>query len=76
HARVYHFRNGGDEEVYLASADWMPRNLDKRVELMFPLEAPEARAKALAALDAAFQDNVKARWLQSDGSYRRRRPQK
>jgi polyphosphate kinase len=44
------------------------------VELQFPLEAPEARAKALQALEAPFQDNVKARWLQPDGSYKRRRP--
>jgi polyphosphate kinase len=76
HSRIYHFRNGGDEEVYLASADWMPRNLDRRVELLFPVEAAEARAKVLHALEAAFQDNVKARRLQPDGSYKRRRPAK
>ncbi len=39
HSRVFHFKNGGDEEVYLSSADWMPRNLDKRIELLFPVEA-------------------------------------
>ncbi|HEX9204224.1 MAG TPA: polyphosphate kinase 1, partial [Vicinamibacteria bacterium] len=76
HARVFYFRNGGDEEVYLASADWMTRNLDKRIELLFPVESPEARQKVLLALDAAFQDNVKGRRLQADGSYRRRRPAK
>jgi polyphosphate kinase len=76
HARVFHFRNGGDEELYLSSADWMPRNLDSRVELLFPLEAPECRQKALAALDAYFADNQKARQLQPDGTYRRRRPAK
>ena len=76
HSRIYHFRNGGDEELYLASADWMSRNLDKRVELLFPVAVPEARAKVLAALEAMFSDNVKARWLQSDGSYRRRKPAK
>jgi polyphosphate kinase len=76
HARIYHFRNGGDEEIYLSSADWMTRNLDKRVELLFPLEAPEARRKALTALEAAFEDNVKARRLQADGSYKRARPGK
>src|SRR5512134_3536733 len=65
HARIYHFRNGGDEEGYLASADWMPRNLDRRIELLFPVQAPEGRAKVLAALEAMFQDNVKARWLQA-----------
>jgi len=72
HSRVYYFMNGGDEEVYLASADWMTRNLDKRVELMFPVEHPEHRAKVLYALRAMFRDNVKARWLGADGQYRRR----
>ena len=59
HARIFYFRNGGDEEVYLASADWMARNLDRRVELLFPVEAEAAKAKVLAALDTLFQDNVK-----------------
>ena len=76
HARIYHFRNGGDEEVYLASADWMPRNLDRRIELLFPIESAEGRQKVLHALDAILQDNVKGRRLQSDGSYKRRRPAK
>src|SRR5262249_47746886 len=72
HSRVYYFLNGGDEEVYLASADWMTRNLDKRVELMFPVEDPGPRAKVLYTLRAMFRDNVKARWLGADGIYRRR----
>jgi polyphosphate kinase len=72
HARIFHFRNGGDEEVYLSSADLMPRNLDRRIELLIPVESPEGRRKVLRALDAAFLDNVKARILQSDGSYLRR----
>jgi polyphosphate kinase len=76
HARVFHFCNGGDEEVFLASADWMPRNLDKRIELLFPLEAPDCRQKVLDALDAMFLDTVKARRLQADGSHKRRRPAK
>ena len=76
HSRIYYFRNGGDEEVYLASADWMPRNLDRRIELLFPVEAPDGRHKVLQALDAIFQDNVKGRKLQSDGSYKRKRPAK
>jgi len=76
HSRIYYFRNGGDEEVYLASADWMPRNLDRRIELLFPVEAPEGRQKVLQALDAIFQDNVKGRKLQPDGSYKRKRPAK
>jgi polyphosphate kinase len=74
HARIFHYHNGGDEEVYLSSADWMPRNLDRRIELLFPVESPDCRAKVLAALDAMFQDNVKARRLQGDGSYKRRKP--
>ncbi len=73
HSRIFHFRNGGDEEVYLSSADLMPRNLDRRIELLFPVESPEERQKVLRALDAAFQDSVKARVLQKDGSYRRLR---
>jgi polyphosphate kinase len=69
HARVFVFHNGGDQEVYLASADWMTRNLDKRVELMFPVEDPACRRKVLNALDAMANDNVKARRLSPDGSW-------
>ena len=76
HPRVFYFRNGGDEEVYLSSADWMPRNMDRRIELLFPVEAPECRQKVLEALDASFLDNVKSRWLQPDGTYKRKRPAK
>jgi polyphosphate kinase len=76
HARIFYFRNGGDEEVYLSSADWMPRNLDKRIELLFPVESEEGKQKVLSALDVPFQDNVKGRWLQADGSYKRRRAAK
>jgi polyphosphate kinase len=76
HARVYHFRNGGDEEVYLSSADWMPRNLDRRIELLFPVTAPEPRRKVLEVMDAMFLDNVKARRLMPDGNYKRKRPPK
>lgn len=74
HSRVYYFLNGGDEEVYLASADWMTRNLDKRIELMFPIEDADQRAKVLHALRAMFRDTVKSRWLGADGVYRRRAP--
>ncbi len=76
HARVYHFRNGGDEDVYLSSADWMPRNLDRRIELLFPVTAPEPRRKVLEVMDAMFLDNVKARRLMPDGTYKRKRPPK
>jgi polyphosphate kinase len=76
HARVFQFKHGGDEEVYLSSADWMPRNLDRRIELLFPVQAPECRKKVIDALDAMFADTVKARRLQGDGSYKRKRPAK
>ena len=74
HSRVYWFLNGGEDETYLASADWMTRNFDKRIELLFPVERPEHKAKVLHALRAMFKDNVKARQLQSDGTYLRRVP--
>jgi polyphosphate kinase len=74
HSRVYYFHNGGDEEVYLASADWMTRNLDRRIELLFPVESPEPKRAVIAALRAVFQDNVKARRLGADGEYQRVRP--
>ena len=72
HSRVYHFRNGGDEEVYLSSADWMPRNLDRRIELLFPV-GPACRPKVMETLDTMFADNVKARRLTPEGTYRRRK---
>jgi polyphosphate kinase len=71
HSRIYYFLNGGDEEVYLASGDWMTRNLDRRIELMFPVEGPEEKRAVLAALRAMFKDTVKARVLGADGVYRR-----
>jgi polyphosphate kinase len=74
HARIYYFRNAGDDEVYLASADWMSRNLDKRIELMFPIEGDEHKARVIQALRAMFRDNVKARVLAPDGTYSRRTP--
>jgi len=72
HARIFEFRNGGDVETFIASADWMPRNLDRRVELMTPIVDPEHRARLSRILDAMFADNVKARELRSDGAYVKR----
>ena len=69
-ASIY-FLNGGDEQVYLASADWMSRNLDRRIELMFPVEQPDHKASVLHALRSMFRDNVKARTLGADGDYTR-----
>jgi polyphosphate kinase len=74
HSRIYYFANGGDSEVYLASADWMTRNLDRRIELMFPVLTPRHQEEVVKALRAMFQDNVKARQLGADGVYRRRTP--
>ncbi len=72
HSRIYYFFNGGDDDLYLASADWMTRNLDKRIELMFPVEQAEHKARVLGVLRAMFRDTVKSRWLGPDGVYRRR----
>ena len=74
HARVYYFLNGGNEQVFLASADWMTRNLDKRVELMFPVEDAALRGRVLYALRAMFRDNTKAHRLGADAVYTRVMP--
>ena len=74
HSRVYYFQNGGDDQVYLSSADWMTRNLDKRVELMFPIEDSGHKSSVLYALRAMFRDTVKARCLRADGTYERKEP--
>ena len=74
HSRIYYFLNGGDDEMYLSSADWMTRNFDRRIELMFPVESAENRTRVLHALRSMFRDTVKARWLHADGSYERGRP--
>lgn len=71
HSRIFCFDNGGSPEVYLASADWMPRNLEKRVELMFPIEDPGIRRRIEKVVDLFFADNQKAHELQADGSWRR-----
>src|SRR6266852_6085684 len=70
HGRIFVFHNGGEQEAYLASADWMTRNLDKRIELMFPVESPSCQRKVLEALDCMFRDNVKARHLSPTGQLR------
>ena len=74
HARVCYFHNGGAPEVYAASADWMPRNLERRVELMFPIEDEEARTRAVSVLETAFADTTHAHAMQPDGSYAPVRP--
>ncbi len=69
HARVFYFRNGGHEEVYLSSADWMRRNLSRRLEILFPIVVPAQRRRLVEILNTYFADNVKARRLASDGTY-------
>jgi polyphosphate kinase len=71
HARVFHFHHGGNSEVFIASADWMTRNLEKRVELMIPIEEPALKRRLVRMLDAFFQDNVQASRLLPDGSSKR-----
>ncbi len=69
HARIFYFENDGSQEVFMGSADWMPRNLDKRVEILFPVEDPELKQKVIHILKVQLKDNVKAHILQPDGSY-------
>ena len=69
HARIFYFENGGSPEVYMGSADWMPRNLDKRVEIMFPVEDPVLKEQVIHILKVQLEDNVKAHILQPDGTY-------
>ncbi|MFA5267824.1 MAG: polyphosphate kinase 1 [Methanoregula sp.] len=75
HARIYYFHNGGNDEIFLGSADLMPRNLDRRVEILFPIEDPIIRhAIAAKILPAQLHDTVKLRTMQADGSYCRGLP--
>jgi len=75
HARIYYFHNGGNDEVFLGSADLMPRNLDRRVEVLFPVENPVLRTAIISTiLPAQLNDTIKVRLLQSDGSYVRKKP--
>ena len=69
HSRIFYFQNGGSEEIYMGSADWMPRNLDRRVEIVFPVEDEDIKEELKHILDLEFRDNVKAHLLQPDGSY-------
>ena len=76
HSRIYYFENAGHREVFLSSADWMPRNFFRRVELAFPLENPILRDEIVnEVLPSFLNDRVKARELQPDGSYRRLKPE-
>ena len=69
HARIFYFYSGGNEEVFMGSADWMPRNLEKRVEIVFPVEDEQIKKEVMHILDIQMKDNVKASILQADGTY-------
>ena len=69
HSRIFYFYNGGNDEIYMGSADWMPRNLDRRVEIVFPVEDDNIKKELKHILDLEFRDNVKAHLLQPDGTY-------
>lgn len=77
HSRIFVFGDGDNPQVFLSSADWMPRNFYRRVEVMFPIESQPLKKRILREiLPAYLRDNVRSRILQSDGSYVRREPQK
>lgn len=69
HSRIFYFHNGDYEEVYMGSADWMPRNLDKRVEILFPVEAPELKEEVIHILNIQLADTLKAHIMKPDGNY-------
>ena len=72
HARIYYFANGGHEEIYLGSADWMGRNLDKRLELFFPVNQAKLRRRLKNILKMFFSDDTKVWKMSPDGSYKRK----
>jgi polyphosphate kinase len=74
HSRVVYFQNGGDEEVYLSSADWMTRNMDHRVEILFPVKQADLKERLVHILTMQLKDNVKRHELLPDGSYQKVTP--
>src|SRR5881397_1068139 len=75
HSRIFYFENNGNPEVYVGSADWMDRNLSRRVEVVFPIEQPELKQRVIReVLAISLGDNEKAREMLADGSYRRVTP--
>ena len=69
HSRIYYFYNEGQEDIYLSSADWMPRNLIRRVELLFPVEDQDCKARVKEVLDIELEDTVRSHFLDADGNY-------
>ena len=76
HSRIFYFQNGGQEEIYLSSADWMERNLDKRIELMIPVTDRNAAKNVRKILDMYFEDNCHSHVLQTNGSWKKNSPGK
>ena len=74
HARIFYFYNNGLEDIYMGSADWMPRNLDRRVEITFPVEDETLKAQVKHILDVQLADTLKAYEMTDDGSYVRIKP--
>ncbi len=73
HSRIFYFYNSGDEDIYLSSADWMERNLDRRIEILFPILEPDLKKELRDYLDILLNDNTKARILQPNGMYIRKK---
>lgn len=69
HSRIFLFENGGEQRIFMGSADWMPRNLDRRVEILFPVEDQKLKERLIHYLEVQLEDNVKAHFLQPDGTY-------
>ena len=69
HSRLFYFYNEGHEDLYMASADWMPRNLNRRVELLFPVEDPDCRKRVIEIIEVELEDTVRAHMLDTDGTY-------
>jgi polyphosphate kinase len=74
HARIIYFRHGGSPELFISSADWMPRNLNRRVELMIPVDDERCREKLIETLRAYFKDDTNTWLMRSDGTYKRVKP--
>lgn len=71
HSRIFCFENAGKPKIYIGSADWMPRNLDRRVETVFPVEQSDTKARIIEMMDVTLRDTIKTRVMQPDGSYKR-----
>ncbi len=74
HSRIFYFRNAGEEEYYFGSADWMPRNFDRRVEAVTPVDGEALQSRLKSVLDTCLADNRQAWELLADGSYVQRQP--